>query len=748
MVGSSTSFAAAKAPQDANAPKAGRVAVLLPLPLAGAYDYRTPEGLTPAPGDFVTVPLGQRMMTGVVWDRSESSEDLAEARLKPIALVHDAIALREPVRRLVDWIAAYTLSPPGAVLRMAMGPSDALESEEGRIGFAVAPDLPPPDAKDRRLTPTRRRVLAVFDGTEALPASLLAQEAGCSAGVIRAMADAGLLVETRLPARPVRPVPDWRLPFPRFSDDQADAAEIIVAAVRARRYETLLLDGVTGSGKTEVYFKAIAAALEAGRQVLVLLPEIALGAQWHRRFEQQFGAPAAAWHSDLRPAERRGVWRDVGEGRAKVVVGARSALFLPFADLGLIVVDEEHDASFKQEEGVIYHARDMAVVRASLEGVPIVLASATPSLESLVNAERGRYRRLVLPARHGGAELPKVTLVDLRDDKPDRQRFVAPSLIEALKETLAAGEQAMLFLNRRGYAPLTLCRTCGHRMQCPNCTAWLVEHRFMGRLICHHCGHAERLPEICPSCEDKHSFAPCGPGVERLAEEITERFPDARIAVMASDTLIGPRAVADLVARVQDHEVDLLIGTQIMAKGHHFPMLTLVGVIDGDLGLSGGDLRASERTFQMLHQVAGRAGRAERPGRVLLQTFDPTHPVMQAMVAHDRDGFLALQKAERSSHRMPPFGRLAALIVSAPDADQADQTAAALARAAPHLKGVDVLGPAPAPLAVLRGRHRRRFLVKTDRQVNIQAVLKQWLAGVRTPTAVRIQVDVDPYSFL
>jgi primosomal protein N' (replication factor Y) len=746
MVGSSTSFAAPKTPQVTNPPAAGRVAVLLPLPLAGAYDYRVTEA--PPPGSFVTVPLGQRLVTGVVWDRADSGDDLDEKRLKPVASVHDAVAMRRPVRRLVDWIAAYTLSAPGAVLRMAMGPSDALEPEEGRAGFAPAPGLPPLEEKDKRLTQTRRRVLAVFNGTEALPAALLAQEAGCGAGVIRAMVEAGLLVETRLPARPPRAVPDWRLPFPDFSEDQQAAAEAIVAAVEARRYETILLDGVTGSGKTEVYFKAIAAALEAGRQVLVLLPEIALGAQWHRRFERQFGAPAAPWHSDLRPAERRAVWRDVADGRAKVVVGARSALFLPFEDLGLIVVDEEHDASFKQEEGVIYHARDMAVVRASLEGVPIVLASATPSLESLVNAERGRYRRIVLPDRHGGAELPQVTLVDLRDDKPERQRFVAPSLIDALKETLAAGEQAMLFLNRRGYAPLTLCRTCGHRMQCPNCTAWLVEHRFMGRLVCHHCGHAERPPEICPACEDKHSFAPCGPGVERLAEEIADRFPDARIAVMASDTLVGPQAMADLVARVQAQDVDLLIGTQIMAKGHHFPMLTLVGVIDGDLGLSGGDLRAGERTFQMLHQVAGRAGRADRPGRVLLQTFDPGHPVMRALAAHDRDRFLALESEERRSRHMPPFGRLAALIISAPDADQADQTAAALARAAPHLKGVEVLGPAPAPLAVLRGRHRRRFLVKTDRQVNLQAVLRQWLAGVRAPTAVRIQVDVDPYSFL
>ncbi|MGB8842359.1 MAG: primosomal protein N', partial [Aliidongia sp.] len=425
-----------------------------------------------------------------------------------------------------------------------------------------------------------------------------------------------------------------------------------------------------------------------------------------------------------------------------------SALFLPFADLGLIIVDEEHDASYKQEDGVIYHARDMAVVRASLTQIPIVLASATPSLESLVNAERGRYRRLVLTDRHGGATMPGIALIDLRLDKPARQRFLAPSLIAALTQTLADGEQAMLFLNRRGYAPLTLCRTCGHRLQCPNCTAWLVEHRFLGKLVCHHCGHQEKPPETCPSCQERHSFAPCGPGVERIAEEVAERFPDARLAVMASDTLIGPNAIGALVRQVEAHEVNLLIGTQIMAKGHHFPMLTLVGVVDADLGLNGGDLRAAERTFQLLHQVSGRAGRAERPGRVLLQTYDPEHPVMQALLSGERDRFLAIEAEGRRNHGWPPYGRLAALIVSAPDQESADVTAAAIARAAPHLRGLAVLGPAPAPLAVLRGRHRRRFLVKAQRQVNLQAVLRQWLGGVRYPSTVRVQIDVDPYSFL
>jgi primosomal protein N' (replication factor Y) len=731
---------------DIGVPASRRARVLLPLPLGGAYDYRLPDDAAVEPGSFVQVPLGNRSVPAVVWDPAESSEDpIAEGRLKPIGEIYDTPPMAAPLRRLIDWIAAYTLAPPGAVLRMAMGPIEALSPADARRGYvatAVSDDPPV------RLTAARRRILDVLTDGMPRPAAALALEAGCSAGVVRGMVEAGLLAEIPISARPRRPIPDWRLPFPALSVDQDAAAAAIAAALQARRYECFLLDGVTGSGKTEVYFKAIAACLESGRQVLVLLPEISLGAQWHLRFERQFGCPAAGWHSDVGSAERRAVWRDVAEGKARVVVGARSALFLPFADLGLIIVDEEHDASYKQEEGVIYHARDMAVVRASLTQIPIVLASATPSLESLVNAERGRYTRLVLTDRHGGAAMPDIALIDLRLDKPARQRFLAPSLIEALTRTLADGEQAMLFLNRRGYAPLTLCRTCGHRLQCPNCTAWLVEHRFVGKLVCHHCGHGEKPPEICPGCQDRHSFAPCGPGVERIAEEIVERFPDARIAVMASDTLIGPNAIGALVRQVEAHEVDLLIGTQIMAKGHHFPMLTLVGVVDADLGLNGGDLRAAERTFQLLHQVSGRAGRAERPGRVLLQTYDPEHPVMQALLSGERDRFLAIEADGRRNHGWPPYGRLAALIVSAPDQEAADLTAAAIARAAPHLRGLAVLGPAPAPLAVLRGRHRRRFLVKTQRQVNIQAVLRQWLSAVRFPSNVRVQIDVDPYSFL
>jgi primosomal protein N' (replication factor Y) len=565
---------------------------------------------------------------------------------------------------------------------------------------------------------------------------------------VRALCDLGLLETVLVPARRHRPEPDWRLPGPVFSPEQADAANALAGKARAGGFSVTLLDGVTGSGKTEVYFEAVAAALEQGRQVLILLPEIALGAQFLGRFARRFGAKPAEWHSDLGHTERRQTWRDVAEGRARVVVGARSALFLPFPDLGLIVVDEEHESSFKQEDVVVYHARDMAVVRGSIEKIPVMLVSATPSLETMVNVQQGRYAQLHLPARHGGAVLPEIRVVDLRREKPERQRFLAPPLVKALETTLAAGEQAMLFLNRRGYAPLTLCRTCGHRLQCPNCTSWLVEHRFTARLQCHHCGHAEPMPPLCPECGEAGTLAACGPGVERLAEEVAARFPDARVAVMASDTLSGPRAAAEMVDRVQSHEIDILIGTQVVAKGHHFPMLTLVGVVDADLGLAGGDLRAAERTYQLLHQVAGRAGRAERPGRVFLQTFMPEHPVIGALVRGDRDGFLAAEAEERLRFGMPPFGRLAALIVSAPDDGEADFVAQAFARAAPQMPGLEVLGPAPAPLAVLRQRHRRRFLVKVRRGVNVQAVVRDWLGRVKVPGTTRVYVDIDPYSFL
>jgi primosomal protein N' (replication factor Y) len=730
---------------------ARRVRVLLPRPLEGAYDYKLPPEMALEPGALVEVPLGRQRLPGAVWAVDPADSAVPEGKLRPVQRVCDAPPLPAVLRRFVDWVAAYYLSPPGAVLKMCLSVPAALDPPAPRVGYLRGEG--DAQALGLKLTRARRRVLdALADGPPRTLAELT-REAGVSDGVVRGMADAGLLERVQMgPGRAFAP-PDPETPGPVLSEAQRGAAEALSAKVDAGAFAVALIDGVTGSGKTEVYFEAVIRALELGRQVLVLLPEIALSAQWLGRFEARFGVEPAVWHSELNHGQRRRTWRAVAEGEARVVVGARSALFLPYPDLGLIVVDEEHEQAFKQEEGVPYHARDMAVVRARLGEIPAVLVSATPSLETMENVRAGRYDRVHLSERHAGAALPEVAPVDLRADKPKPipghgTSYLAPSLRRALTETLERGEQALLFLNRRGYAPLTLCRACGYRLQCPNCTAWLVEHRLIRQLQCHHCGHAQRPPEACPDCAERDSFAPCGPGVERLGEEVATLFPQARVALMASDTVTGPESAQRFVESVQNREVDLLIGTQIVAKGNHFPDLTLVGVVDADLGLSGGDLRAGERTYQMLHQVAGRAGRAERPGRVLLQTFDPGHAVIRALVDGDRDRFLAVEAEGRKSAGMPPFTRLAALILSSEDETAVDRTAHALAQAAPTREGIEVLGPAPAPLAVLRGRHRRRLLLKTRRDLAPQPLLRDWLAAVEVPSKVRLTVDVDPYTFL
>ncbi|MBF0167982.1 MAG: primosomal protein N' [Alphaproteobacteria bacterium] len=713
-----------------------RIQVLLPLPLAGAYDYAVPEGLDVRPGQYVRVPLGNRYLIGVAWEGQPG--DVPETRLKPIEAALDLPFLPETSRRFIDWVAAYTLSPPGAVLKMALSVPEALEPVKAQPAYSWR------EMEGLKATPARLRIKEVLQGGPPRSVGEIAKEAGVGTGAVRDLIKLGALAEAPMMPPRLFQLPDAHRAGPVLSADQTLAAKQLCLD---QAYAVSLLDGVTGSGKTEVYFEAIAKALQRGRQVLVLLPEIALSAQWLERFRARFGAAPAVWHSEITPARRRDTWRAVAQGEARVVVGARSALFLPYPDLGLIVVDEEHDQAFKQEEGVIYHARDMAVVRAHLGGIPCLLATATPSLETSANVQQGRYRRLHLPERHGAAQLPEIRRIDMRKYPPRRNAWLSEPLVQALDACLKAGEQSLLFLNRRGYAPLTLCRACGFRFQCPNCTAWMVEHRAGRKLVCHHCGHSLPPPEVCPSCGEKETLVALGPGVERLAEEAMARFPQARVEVMASDLMESPRAITELVGRMERHEIDILIGTQMVAKGHHFPQLTLVGVVDADLGLEGGDLRAAEKSFQLLWQVAGRAGRAEKPGRVLLQTWQPDHPVMAALASGNIDCFLEAEAQERKKAGMPPFGRLAGIIVSSPDSAVTARAAHALAYAAPRQAGVEVLGPAPAPLALLRGRHRARLLVKAAPGVKMQTYLRTWLAAVPLAKQVRLQVDIDPVSF-
>jgi primosomal protein N' (replication factor Y) len=510
-----------------------------------------------------------------------------------------------------------------------------------------------------------------------------------------------------------------------------------------------VLDGVTGSGKTEVYFEAIAQTLRQGRQALVLMPEIALTAQFLDRFRARFGVRPAEWHSELTPRRRERTFRAVQAGEVRALVGARSALFLPYADLGLIVIDEEHDPAFKQEDGTRYHARDMAVVRAKEEGFPVVLASATPSIETMVNADRGRYRRLVLPGRFGAATLPPLAAIDLTKTPPARGRFLSPPLLDALRETLAAGRQSLVYLNRRGFAPLTLCNACGHRFRCTACDAWLVDHRFRRRLVCHHCGFSMPRPEACPACGATDELVPCGPGVERITDELHEMLPDARILTLSTDLVVGIDKLREELTAVERGDFDIVVGTQLVAKGHHFPRLDLVGVVDADLGLGQGDPRAAERTFQVLAQVVGRAGRAGVGGRGLIQTRTPDHPVLRALLENDRDGFYAAETAARAEAKLPPFGRLAIVLAAAPDKTDAEAHIREVLRVAPADPRVKVLGPAEPPMALVRGRHRMRLVIKAEREVDLSGYLARWLAAAPKPRgAVKREVDIDPWSFL
>jgi primosomal protein N' (replication factor Y) len=723
-----------------------RVPVLIPVALDQTYDYLVEDGLEVVPGDFVLVPLGPQTRLGVVWDRTLGPDATVDPK-KMKALVErlDVPALPALSRRFAEWIARYTLAPVGMVVRMMMGAQSAFEPVKPRFGVCLADA----SAEPPKLTPARKRVLEVAKDGLSRAKSALAAEAGCSTGVIDGLIAAGMLVEVAIPERRY-PRPRHDHAVNRFTEAQEIAVHTLRSAVDAGAYSVTLLDGVTGSGKTEVYFEAVARALAQGRQALIMLPEIALTSQFISRFEHRFGTPPVEWHSALSGPERGRVWRAAATGEARVVVGARSALFLPFENLGLIVIDEEHDQGFKQEDRVHYQGRDMAVVRASLGKIPVVLASATPSIESHVNARTGRYRHVALPGRFSGVEMPEVSAIDLRANAPERGKWLSPVLVDAVNETLANGQQALLFLNRRGYAPLTLCRSCGHRFECPQCTAWLVEHRFRNRLNCHHCGFSLPLPERCPNCGEPGNLVACGPGVERIAEEVAQRFPEAKLALLSSDLVPGLTEMREVIRRIEAGEANLIIGTQIVAKGHNFPDLCLVGVVDGDLGLAqGADPRAGERTFQLLHQVTGRAGRANVKGRGLVQTHMPEHPVMEAIIKGDREAFLEREIRQRQAGLLPPYGRLAALIVSARDARIAESYAREIARRAPPAERIDVLGPAEAPIAVVRGRHRWRLLLKAPREIDMQSYLRQWLALMPEARGdLRLQVDVDPYSFL
>ena len=719
------------------------VGVLTTQPLDRVLDYLAPEGGCHL-GAFVEVPLGPRLVLGVVWGPGKG--DFDRAKVRSVNRVLDAAPMLDAMREFLTRVADYTLTPMPAMLRLGTRAPGLGDPQSMRRVYRLGSATP------KRMTEAREKVLAVLEefGGLALTLSELAEAAGVGASVIKGLVAQGAVSEEDTPRDMPYPRLDPETAGKPLTEDQTTGAAILRAAVRSGTYGTTLLKGVTGSGKTEVYLEAVAEALAMGRQALVLLPEIALTGEFLTRVEARFGARPAEWHSGVTMTERRRCWRMVGQGAAQLVVGARSALFLPFRDLGLIVVDEEHDTSYKQEDGVLYNARDMAVLRASLTSAQVVLASATPCLETWANVEAGKYRQITLTDRYGAAVLPVMKAIDMRAEDLPGGRWVSPTLRRAVTARLERGEQALLFLNRRGYAPVTLCRACGAQIGCDHCDARMVEHRFLKRLMCHQCGDTKPMPVKCPSCGAEDRLSPVGPGVERLAEETQSLFPDARVVVLSSDLYGSARALKAHIADIAAGGADIIIGTQLVAKGHNFPLLTLVGVIDADLGLQGSDLRAAERTFQLMRQVAGRAGRGEVPGEALLQTYQPEHPVIRAILSGDEEGFWRAEAAERRAAGVPPYGRMAGIILSSPNVQEVFDLGGEMARNDGPLRkiGAQVYGPAPAPIARVRGRHRVRLLVKADKGVPLQAALAQWVAQFRIPNTLRLAIDIDPQSFL
>lgn len=721
------------------------VGVLLPLPFNEPFDYKTEEDVVV--GSIVRVPWGREQQVGVVWKIGASS-NISENKIKPIIEVFKYPPLKQELIDFIKFVADYNMAFLGLVLKMVISVRGVFDNPRTVTLYKLSGKT----LAEAKLKNSDAR-WRVMDLLKHAPYSKkeICQGAGVTSSVVDILIKNNILLPIIKETSKEIHTPVFDFQKVDLTIDQSKAAQTLVSKISSG-FNVTLLDGVTGSGKTEVYFEAVAETIKQNKQVLILVPEISLTTQWLSRFEKRFGVKPSCWHSSLSNKERIDNWISVIEGKTKVVVGARSALFLPFSDLGLIVVDESHDHSFKQEDVVNYQGRDMAVVRAKTEQISLILSTATPDLETICNIEDGKYDCVCLTSRYASAEMPELKIIDLKKNKPQKGEWgvswLSPVLVEAIKENISKREQSVLFLNRRGYAPLTICRDCGHRIQCPHCTSWLTEHRNIKKLICHHCGYVLSMPLCCPECGSENGLAACGPGVERIAEEVRYRFPDARIEIISSDITTSANEVSKIIHKMENNEVDILIGTQIIAKGHHFPLLTLVGIIDADLGLMGSDLRASEKTYQLLSQVSGRAGRGDKKGVVYLQTLNPENSVLTALCENDRERFLGIEKQTRKILMMPPFGRLASIIVSGSNQDIVEKIAVYLGQTAPNNEYVTTLGPAQAPIYMLRGKYRYRLLLKTAKNIKIQTLIKDWLRQIKCPSNVRIEVDIDPYSFM
>ena len=714
------------------------------------FDYACQKIQKLEVGQIVKVPFGKKAAWGVI---EKLQEDRKDIQIKQIIKVFDGYILSGYLMRFINWVAEWNFTSKGSVLKLVLSNIDIIEKENKPIGWIM--NTNPDISKLKKLFPNfkltkkRKQIIRTLSQTKPILTKELIDQTGVSKRTISELKKLNIINSMEVSS-------DISLPEFKvlrnsniiLNSSQRNAVEKINRIKSNNKFDAVLLDGLTGSGKTEVYFEIIAETLKQRKQALVLLPEIYLSSEWSMRFKNSFGITPLVWHSNLSKKVRRETWDQIIKGKVNVIVGARSALFLPFRTLGLIVIDEEHDHSFKQEEGVLYNARDMGIIRAKIENIPVILSTATPSLETWQNTQTKKFSHIELPKRIGDAELPRVKLIDMKGVNLPYNKWISPTLKDEISKNLVNRNLTLLFLNRRGYAPLKLCSSCGYRLGCKNCQSWLVEHKKNNLLICHQCGIQQKLPEICDECSEKETFISCGPGVERLEEEILDYFPDIRIEILSSDTIQSSEIMNDFLKRIRNGKIDLIIGTQIISKGHNFKNLTLVGVIDADMSLSGGDLRASEKAFQVLHQVSGRAGRENKKGLVVIQTYDPKNQVIEALSKNNRDEFLKIESKHRKEINLPPFGKLAAIIISSKNQRELEAFSINLKKKSPSFQNVMILGPAPAPMYYLRGKYRYRFLIKSTKEVNIQKVIKDWVYKIKIPYTIKLVVDIDPYSFL
>lgn len=720
--------------------------ILLPLPVeSSVYCYRIPDYVSVPPlGIFVSVPVKSRKMIGIVW-KKKIDDRMALEKIKWVSKIHWDYRLPENLVRMIRFVSAYTMSPLGAVLKLAMPAPETIVHPP----YTATYSLQKPTVKCTRLTPARKRILRALEPSPLQKSSLMKLSKTSKATIDR-LTQLGIIRESRTLDIPRQEFPKGLDTNIALSPEQQKATDTI--AKYFKTFKSIVLDGVPGSGKTEIYFKSICQVLRDNGQVLVLLPEIALSEQWLERFAQRFGIKACVWHSKITQKNRREIWIGVAHGAIKIVVGARSALYLPFTHLGLIVVDEEHETTYKQESGVLYNTRDMAIKRASIAACPILLCSATPSLETWHNIKKRSYVHIEIPRRFSGNPSPKITLLDTTTEKMERGKYMAPTLHKHVKNTLENGLQTLLFLNRRGYAPLLVCTSCGYKFECRNCRSWLVFHQHNRKLLCHHCDYALEEPFLCLGCGSDNTFFSQGAGVERICKEVRQQHPSARTYIATSETLNTIDRTRDFLRKMERGHIDIVISTQILAKGYHFDKLTLVGVIDGDMILKGGDLRAGERTFQMLHQVIGRSGRKIAVGQAFIQTQDPENPVLTALADDKRNTFLDKELAQRRYYRQPPFARLIAIIVTDTDVIRCQKVSDMLKKKAPIIKNMRIFGPAEPYMSYLRGRYRRRFLINVSKIIDNRLLtqeIQQWIAEIKPlDRATRIQIDVDPQSFL